>query len=368
MQEIGIIGVGKLGICFALNLERKGFKVVGVDVSEEYTHQINTKTFVSTEKNVSNYLKKSTNFTASTNLDEIIKENIKVIFVFVATPSLPDGSYNHKQVERIAEELISKGKRNEKIHLVIGCTTMPEYCDSLAEKLNSYNYTISYNPEFIAQGSIIKDQQFPDSVLIGEENKEAGDLIQEIYEQLCENKPVFNRMDRLSAEICKIATNCFLTTKISFANSVGDLAISAGANYNKILKAIGSDSRIGSKYLNYGFGFGGPCFPRDNRALGKYAQSKNYPLLISEATDKVNKQHLEFQYNYYLKNYSEEETIVFDTVSYKKGSNILEESQQLALAVLLAKNKKNVLIKDTKKVIEAVEKLHPNLFNFKELI
>jgi UDPglucose 6-dehydrogenase len=367
MQEIGIIGIGKLGLCFALNLDRKGFKVTGIDVSEEYINQINSKTLLSTEKDVSNYLKKANYFLASTKLEDVIKEKIKVIFVFVATPSLPDGSYNHTQIEKIAAELIAKGKRKEKIHLVIGCTTMPEYCNILAEKLNPYNYTISYNPEFIAQGSIIKDQQFPDSVLIGEESTVAGNKIQEIYEILCENTPIFNRMDRTSAEICKIATNCFLTTKISFANSIGDLALKAGADYTKILKAIGSDSRIGAKYLNYGFGFGGPCFPRDNRALGKYAQSKGYPLLISEATDKVNKQHLEFQFQYYLKNYSANETIVFDTVSYKKGSNILEESQQLALAVKLANNKRIVLIKDTKEVIEKVNRMFPNLFRLKEL-
>tara|TARA_B110000908_G_C10249619_1_gene451082 strand:- start:1307 stop:2413 length:1107 start_codon:yes stop_codon:yes gene_type:complete len=367
MQEIGIIGIGKLGLCFALNLERKDFKVTGIDVSEKYINQINSKTLISTEKDVSNYLKTAENFTASLHLNEILKSDIKVIFVFVATPSLADGSYDHTQIERISEKLISYGKRNEKIHLVIGCTTMPEYCNTLAEKLNPYNYTISYNPEFIAQGSIIKDQQFPDSVLIGEECTEAGDKVQEIYEILCENTPVFNRMDRTSAEICKIATNCFLTTKISFANSIGDLALQAGADYNKILKAIGSDSRIGSKYLNYGFGFGGPCFPRDNRALGKYAQSKNYPLLISEATDKVNQQHLEFQFQHYLKNYSEEETIIFDTVSYKKGSNILEESQQLALAVKLAENNRKVLIKDTLEVIEELNLKYSNLFSFKEL-
>lgn len=367
MQEVGIIGIGKLGICFALNLERKGFKVTGIDVSPAYINQVNDKTLVSSEKDVSNYLKKSKNFLAHIDLKEIIKAEIKIIFVFVATPSLPDGSYDHSQIERIAKQLIYFGKRTEKTHLVVGCTTMPEYCDVLAKKLNPYNYSVSYNPEFIAQGSIIKDQQFPDSVLIGEENTTAGDAIQNIYEQLCENFPIFSRMDRTSAEICKIATNCFLTTKISFANSIGDLALQAGADYNKILKAIGSDSRIGGKYLNYGFGFGGPCFPRDNRALGKYAQSKNYPLLISEATDKVNQQHLEFQFQHYLKNYSEEESIIFDTVSYKKGSNILEESQQLALALKLAKNNRKVLIKDTLEVIEEVNLKYPNLFSFKEL-
>lgn len=367
MKHIGIIGIGKLGICFALNAERKEFEVLGIDISSEYVCQVNNKTLKSSEPLVEDYLKDSKNFKASTNLHEIIHDNISVIFVFVATPSLTDGSYDHSQIEKISAELISFGRREHPVHLVIGCTTMPKYCDTLADKLAPYNYTVSYNPEFIAQGNIIKDQQYPDQVLIGEANEAAGDMIQKIYEQICENKPVFCRMDRTSAEICKIATNCFLTTKISFANSIGDLAIITGADKDKILAAIGSDSRIGGKYLNYGFGFGGPCFPRDNRALGKFAKENDYELLISEATDEVNKRHLAFQLEQYLNKYKEGELVTFDGVSYKKGSILLDESQQLLLAVSLVKQKRKVKIIDRKEVLEQVKKIYPNMFIFEEI-
>ncbi len=367
MKRAGIIGIGKLGLCFALNLERAGYEVYGVDVSEEYVNQLNTKAFSSPEPEVSELLAHSKSFFAGTDISTLLTKGVEDIFIMVATPSLADGTYDHSQIERITEELILKGKLEKTVHLYVGCTTMPGYCNLLAAKLQQYNYTVSYNPEFIAQGSIIHDQQYPDQVLIGEGDEEAGNRLEEIYRNLVKNNPMFCRMDRLSAEITKLATNCFLTTKISFANSIGDLAVKSGADHEKILKAIGADSRIGSKYLNYGFGFGGPCFPRDNRALGAFAKKQDYPLLISEATDDVNKMHLELQLQHYLEKYAANEPIKFDYVSYKKGSVIIEESQQLALAVRLAKAGRKVIVNDRAEVKKEVEKKYPGLFEFSKL-
>lgn len=364
MNKIAIVGVGKLGLCFALNLQRVGYTVYGIDVSEEYVNLLNTKKLNSSEPQVNEMLAASSAFMAATDMAVIINEGIEDVFITVATPSLADGTYDHTQVEKVTDELAVFGKRNKTVHLYVGCTTMPGYCDKLAAKMQPYNYTVSYNPEFIAQGSIIHNQQYPDQVLVGEANEEAGDRLENIYKKMVQNSPVFCRMDRMSAEIAKLATNCFLTTKISFANSIGDLAIRSGADHEKILSAIGADSRIGSKYLNYGFGFGGPCFPRDNRALGVFALQKDYTLFISQATDKVNESHLEFQYRNYLEKYNENDPIYFDYISYKKGSVIIEESQQLALAVKLAKAGRKVIVSDRKEVKEEVEKKYPGLFEF----
>src|SRR5687767_11915583 len=162
-------------------------------------------------------------------------------------------------------------------------------------------------------------------------------------------------MSRLSAEICKLATNCFLTTKIAFANAIGDLAAMAGAQPDKILAAIGSDSRIGEKYLGYGYGFGGPCFPRDNRALGYFADNLGYDLKLSKATDQSNKEHLDFMFGQMNANHIDDGAIVFEHVTYKPGVNILEESQPMALALLLARAGKKVKICDSKAVIEEVK-------------
>lgn len=367
MKKIGIIGIGKLGLCFALNAERKGFNVYAYEKNENYVSQLKNKSFKSTEPLVEAYLAQSQHLYFKNSIKEVIDEYVSLIFIFVATPSLPNGSYDHSQIDLVVDSLINLGKQKNNIHIVVGATVMPGYCSTLQEKLNPYNYTINYNPEFIAQGNIIENQQFPDQVLIGEANKEAGDTIFEVMSRIVENKPNFFRMDTLSAEIAKIATNCFLTTKISFANSIGDLAIKTGADKDKILEAIGADSRIGSKYLNYGFGFGGPCFPRDNRAIGKFAEDNGYELLISKATDEVNQKHLAFQFENILATHKADETIVFEGVAYKKDSVFIEESQQLLLAVKLAEAGRKVLIKDNATVIKQVKELYPNLFDYEEV-
>ena len=124
------------------------------------------------------------------------------------------------------------------------------------------------------------------------------------------------------------------------------------------------DTRIGDKYLKYGFGFGGPCFPRDNRALNLFAKSTGHTMLIGEATDIINKNHLEFQFENYLKQYAHGEIIRFDEVTYKKGSYILEESQQLALAVKLAKAGRKVLIREKQKIVDDLKKEFGHLFAY----
>lgn len=359
MRHIGVIGIGKLGICFALNAERKGWRVTGVDVSKQLVMEINRREMESEEPLVTTFLRNSKHFSATNDLSEVITDEVDTLLVFVATPSLPDGGYDHSQVDRVAEQLISFGKRKKTVQLVVGCTTMPGYCDTLATRLELLNYSVSYCPEFIAQGSIMRDQLHPDQVLIGEADKEAGDAIEAFFLAFCDNTPQFCRMGRLSAEIAKIATNCFLTTKISFANSIGDLAVKAGADPDAILSAIGADSRIGPKYLRYGFGFGGPCFPRDNRALGRFADEVGYELLLSKATDEVNRRHLDFQFEEAMKT---DGPVVFDHVSYKKDSSILEESQQLLLAVRLAEAGREVVVRDTPSVISKLQSYSPGLF------
>lgn len=366
-MKIGILGVGKLGLCFALNLERAGHHVLGIDISETYVKQLNDKTFSSYEPQVNPLLQQSTNFKASTHIADVLTDTYDLLFIMVATPSVPGGGYDHHQIERIAGALINFGRREKTVHLVIGCTVMPGYCDELQKQLAEYNYLVSYNPEFIAQGNIIEDQLYPDQILIGEANKQAGDMLEAVYKTLCKSSPVVCRMSRISAEIAKLATNCFLTTKISFANSIGDLATKAGAEPDKILAAIGADQRIGTKYLRYGYGFGGPCFPRDNRALNAYATSHNYEMLIGKATDEVNRQHLKFQLEDLLARHSSNEVIVFNEVSYKPGTVIIEEAQQLELAIGVAKAGRKVLIREKQAVIEQLRSIHGALFMYEVL-
>lgn len=360
MKKVSVIGIGKLGLCFALTLEKNGFNVLGVDVFQDYINSINKKTLKSSEQGVEELLSLSKNFVSTDSLEEAIKHS-NILFVVVATPSLDNGRYDHSQVDNLVEKIKLLGKQEQTKHFVICCTTMPQYCDSVQEKLSEFNYVVSYNPEFIAQGTILKNQEKPDMVLIGEGSKEAGDILEEIYKKHTSNEPAIHRMSRIEAEICKISLNCFLTTKIAFANMVGDIAIETNCNPDKILSAIGSDSRIGKKYLGYGFGYGGPCFPRDNRALAIYANDIGINAAISVASDESNKLHLKYQVQNFIKN-NPEKKVTFDCITYKPESTMLIESQQLQFAIQLAKKGYSVLIKERQEVVEEVKRKYGDLF------
>lgn len=358
MKNITIFGVGKLGVCFALNLEKSGFNVLGVDRSESYVNLINFKKIKSSEKDVEKLLLESKNFKATTDAELGIKHS-DLLFVLVATPSLKDGKYDHSQILSVVDSIKKYGRQPNKKELIIGCTVMPGFCDQLQSDLNDYNYTVSYNPEFIAQGTIIKDQLYPDMVLIGSNNNDSYSKIKSIYEALVLNKPHYAFMSPLSSEICKISLNCFITTKIAFTNMIGDLALKVGAEPQKILDAIGSDKRVGNKCMKYGFGYGGPCFPRDNRALGVYAKENECAIDISDATDSSNAKHLKFMVDYFKGT-----EITLDGVTYKPESTIIEESQKLAYAVALAKKGVKVTVKDRNEVITELKTLYGDLLNY----
>ena len=357
-NNITIFGIGKLGLCFALNLEKVGFNVLGVDISEDYVNLLNSRELKSSEEGVSELLQTSKNFKACTNISEGL-EHSDTLFVLVATPSLPNGKYDHSQIDGLADQLIKIGKQNQVKDLIIGCTTMPGYCDELQDRLADYNYKVSYNPEFIAQGTIIRDQQYPDMVLIGSPDEDSAAKITQIYEEMTHNTPKTFIMSPLSAEICKISLNCFITTKIAFTNMIGDLATKVGAEPQKILNAIGADTRVGSKCTNYGYGYGGPCFPRDNRALGIYAKEQECSIHISDATDKCNAEHLQFMINNF-----EGDEITIESVTYKPESTILEESQQLSYAVALAQRGTKVTIKERPEVIEELKNTYGGIFTY----
>lgn len=359
-MNIGVVGLGKLGLCFALGIEKSGHCVFGVDISLECCTDINTKKLNSFEPQVKEYLLLSENFEARTDLSWAV-DNCKIIFCVVATPSLKSGKYDHSQVDDVVNKLIQYGKQKESRHLIINCTTMPGYCDSVFEQLRDYNWSVSYNPEFIAQGTVIKNQENPDMVLIGESSVEVGDEIQKIYEDMIKCQANFHRMTRLEAEICKISLNCFLTTKISFANAIGDIVVESGGNPQKVLDAIASDSRVGKKLMSYGFGYGGPCLPRDNRALGVFSSELGLSCLIGVATDQANVSHRKFQVDKF-----KDRGYLCNSATYKPESVLIEESQQLAFAYDLAHKKIPVRIKERPIVVEQIKEKYGDLFEYDE--
>jgi nucleotide sugar dehydrogenase len=364
-EKLSIVGIGRLGLCFALTLEDAGYDVVGVDLNEPYVKKINDKTLSSKEPRVEELLAKATHLRATSSLEEGLAHS-DLIFILVDTPS--SGNETHYDHSKLGSVLMAINKLKVKgKHLIIGCTVMPGYIAKVGRYLiqDCVDTTLSYNPEFIAQGDIIKGQQKPDMVLIGEGSKEAGDQMQAVYEKLCQNKPEIARMSPESAEICKLSVNCFVTMKIAYANTIGDIAdATPGANKDEILNAVGADSRVGKKYLRPGYGYGGPCFPRDNRAMAGYGRQVGISTEMFHATDNCNAAHTKNQLKRKLE--QGKDSYTFAGVAYKEGTQvpIVEESQRLFVARGLAEAGKKVTLRDYPGIIAECKKLYGGLFDY----
>ena len=337
-MKIGIIGAGRLGLTFALLCEKNGYDVVVSDVREDYVFNLNQKNCLTNEPLIQSMLFDVKNFSATTNNIEVI-ENSDIIFTFVATPSTLDGNYDTTRVFEVVADFYTASSLNIPLYdkkFVIGCTTNPGDVEQIQTRLNMLNIQVAYNPEFIAQGEIVKGIEQSDIVLIGTEYTELANELIGIYNKIQTTAVNAYVMSTKAAEITKIGVNCFLTTKISYANMMGEIMIKAGVQdeIDMVLSAIGGDSRVGKKYLKYGFGFGGPCLPRDNRALGHFANNLGMELNLPLTVDNFNKEHANFIKNYYIqKNPDKTLPFVMDYITYKKGTDIIEESQQFQLCV-----------------------------------
>ena len=337
-MKIGLIGAGRLGICLALLIEQEGYHVIASDVREDYIKDLQNKKINSTEPQVQELLEHSINLEFTTDNRKVIRES-DIIFTLVQTPSLEDGSYDVSAVWKVVEDIKQEMSSiaNYPKSFVVGCTTNPGDCDKFKDALPE-SVDVYYNPEFIAQGSIVDDLRHADMVLLGGKGQHSGAL-EMMYYQIQNGFKVANvhTMSTRAAELTKIAVNCYLTTKITYANQVGQVMIRDGMEdeVKTVLKAIGGDSRIGTKYLNYGFGFGGPCFPRDNRAFAAYASKAGVETPLGATTDKFNDEHTEFLKEYFINKNKDNRAYVFHYLTYKDGVDILTESRPYDLALSL---------------------------------
>ena len=346
-MKIGLIGAGRLGICLALLLEKAGYEVIVSDCRDDYITRLNNRIINTNEPQVVEMLDDAKNFVATLDNVEVIK-NCDIIYTLVPTPSLPDGSYDVSAVWQVVEDFKNCEFPIHGKTFVVGCTTNPGDCEMFQEQLSDYGIDVYYNPEFIAQGSIIKDLQYADMVLIGGEGKHLN-VIKEIYTKIQLNEPKVHVMSTTSAELVKLAVNCFLTTKITYANMVGEVMALSGreCEISKVLKAIGDDTRIGSKYLNFGYGYGGPCLPRDNRSFAAYAKKLGLEYNLGLTTDNFNDEHARFLVDWFVNKNEKNLPFCFHYVTYKEDTDIIEESQQYRLCCdLLNLNYKVYVIDD----------------------
>ena len=243
-MKIGVIGAGRLGICFALLAESAGHDVYVSDVNSNYVNKLATKTLYSNEPEVEDLLLRSKKLRATTKNAEVIKQS-DVIFTFVPTPSLDDGSYDCSLVDSVVCDLIRSPNLEGK-KFIVGCTTNPGFVDQVDKKLEGRGISVFYSPEFVAQGTIIRDMRNADMILCGGNDEEGFELIKSIYLSFMDSEVNFYPMSNTAAEITKIGINCFLTYKISYANMMGQILYNSGCGdeIKNILASIGADSRI----------------------------------------------------------------------------------------------------------------------------
>jgi len=349
-------------------LERAGLRVVGVDINPSYVDKIATKSLNSDEPGLAEGLRESTNLSATTDLKDAVTKS-KVIFILVSTPT--DGGkyyYDHNSLSNVLVQLNELSLEDKSI--VINSTVFPGYIRHIGRVLLSRckNCTISYNPAFVAQGDVMSGYRtggWFGMVLVGAADEAIKATLITIYERLGGAKSDTNIcvMSPESAEICKLASNCFRTTKISFANMIGDIADrTAGAEKHEICNALKSDKSIGPICMTPGYGFGGPCYPRDNKALALYAQKVGVQPLIPKATDDYNDIHHEIMTSNMLEDGTSH--FEFEDVTYKPKCAVpmIDKSPKLEVACSLARAGKTVKIRDRHCVIMEVMKEYGDLF------
>lgn len=355
MNNVSVIGLGKLGACMMVSLASKGFKVIGVETDKKRAELLKQGKTFHYEPNLNEYLNKyRSNITITDDHEKAIL-NTDATFIVVNTPSDSAGAFSLERLVPACKQVGTALRKKSGYHLIsVTSTIMPGTTRNVIQptlasasgKEVGKDFGLCYNPEFIALGSVIRDFLNPDFILIGESDKKAGDTLSNIYKKLIK-EPKLRRMSYENAEITKIALNSYVTMKISFANLLAELCNRVpGADVDTITDSLGMDTRIGKKYLKGAMSFGGPCFPRDNRAFFLAAKLHGCELDLPATTDKVNQKHIEFIANMALSYCNGGGKVAVLGGSYKPNTDVIEASPSIEVVKYLLSKGMYVSIHD----------------------
>src|SRR3989440_848999 len=356
IKSVSVCGLGKLGACMAATFAARGLSVVGVDIDPEKIRKVNAGESPVDEPRLAETMKEGRERLRASD-DPLEAVATDASFFIPPSPSLPDGSFSTeyllKAMQPVAKAVRAAGKKG---HIfVCSSTTTPGAVDGvlipMLEKETGWkcgsDFGVCYNPEFIALGNVITGLLEPDFVLIGESDPAAGEALEKLYRSYNRNQCRIARMSIISAELTKISVNSYITMKISFTNQLRMIAEKfPKADINMILDAIGTDTRIGKKYLRAGLSFGGPCFPRDNRLLAYTARQSGLQAPLAEASDRVNELTKENLLERVMNLVPKGAAVLVLGMSYKPDTYITEESAGLHLAQNLKRQGYRVIVHD----------------------
>lgn len=353
-MKISVIGLGKLGSCYAAFCASRGYSVVGFDIDSKKVEAINLGLPPVEEPNLAALVRQNKKqLRATTDIADAII-NSEATFLIVPTPSKKDGSFSLEYILKACEGIGEALKSKKSYHLIcIVSTVLPgdsrghiiPALEVASGKKFGRDFGFAYNPSLIAIGDVIYNLQHPDFLFLGAHDSKSRDVLAAIYKKLYPGLAP-ERMSIESAELAKIALNSFVTMKISFANILGEISEQIpGSDVDQVTRAIGKDKRIGSRYLSSGLGFGGPCFPRDNFAFAFMAKKRGIPAPLAVATHAINRSIPEKITAILTQSAGgKKKTIGFLGVSYKPRTTMTEESQALEIAGYMHKKGYSIVI------------------------
>lgn len=342
-MKIAVVGTGYVGLVTGTCFAEMGTEVFCVDIDEKKIENLINGIIPIFEPGLDEMVKRNVkagrlNFT--TDLTSILNK-VDIIFSAVGTPPDEDGSADLRYVLDVARTI---GQNLGKHIVVVTKSTVPVGTAQLVKKViqeeldkrnkSDIEFDVASNPEFLKEGAAISDFMAPDRVIVGVENDRAKALMEKLYKPFTLNNYRIIYTDIPSAEMIKYAANAMLATRISFMNDIANLCEIMGADVNMVRKGIGSDARIGSKFLYAGCGYGGSCFPKDVKALIKTAKKQGYEMKILEAVEAVNERQKNVLFDKLMKYYDNDikgKTIAIWGLAFKPKTDDMREAPALVL-------------------------------------
>src|SRR5687768_6808844 len=290
-MKIAVVGTGYVGLVAGACLAENGNEVACVDKDAAKVKALQRGQVPIYEPGLEEVVRRNRSekrLTFTTRLDKAVK-NAQIIFIAVGTPTGEDGSADLKHVLDVAREA-ARAMNGYKV--IVNKSTVPVgtagRVREVVRRETTHPFSVVSNPEFLKQGAAIDDFMKPDRVVIGAEDPRAAELMRELYAPFTRTGAPIMMMDCASAELCKYVANAMLATRISFMNEVANVCEKVGADVDQVRKAVAADRRIGASFLFPGVGYGGSCFPKDVKAMLRFAHTAKYDFQILKSVESVN--------------------------------------------------------------------------------
>ena len=372
-MKIAIVGTGYVGLVSGTCFAEIGVNVTCVDTNKEKIESLQKGNIPIYENGLEEMVlrnMKAKRLKFTTSLESCLDE-VEVIFSAVGTPPDEDGSADLKYVLEVARTI---GRNMKQYKLVVTKSTVPVGTASkvravIQEELDKRGVTVDFdvasNPEFLKEGNAISDFMSPDRVVVGVESARAEKLMSKLYKPFLLNNFRVIFMDIPSAEMTKYAANSMLATRISFMNDIANLCEIVGADVNMVRSGIGSDTRIGRKFLSPGIGYGGSCFPKDVKALIKTAEQNGYTMRVLTAVEEVNENQKSVLFEKLMKQLNGDlqgKTVALWGLAFKPETDDMREAPALVLIDKLLKAGCKVLAYDPAAVQECKRRIGDTIY------